>query len=89
MLNYTFYKKSFYTSLFVIYKKCQALKIIQEIQELISKELNLKVKKLINKFNNSLIELEIKTKEIEKVNENDRLKTEKNRKHGKKSIRRI
>ena len=89
MLNYTFYKKSFYTSLFVIYNKCQALKIIQEIQELISKELNLKVRKLINKFNNSLIELEIKTKEIEKVNENDRLKTEKNRKHGKKSIRRI
>ena len=42
-----------------------------------SDELNLKSRKLTNKFNNSLIVLEIIIEEIEKINNNERLKIEK------------
>ena len=46
-------------------------------QEETSNELNLKLRKVTNKFNNSLINLEIMREEIEKINNNERLKTEK------------
>ena len=46
-------------------------------QEEILNELHLKVRKLTNKFNNILTELEIIIEEIEKVNNNERLKKEK------------
>ena len=48
-----------------------------KIQKEISYDLNLKVRKLANKFNNSLIDLKIIIEEIEKINNNERLKTEK------------
>ena len=41
---------------------------LTKIQEEVSNELNLKVRKLANKFNNSLIDLEIIKEEIEKRN---------------------
>ena len=40
-------------------------------------ELNLRGRKLTNKFNNSLIDLETIIEEIEKVNNNERLEIEK------------
>ena len=43
---------------------------LTKIQEEVSNELNLKVRKLANKFNNSLIDLEIIKEEIEKINNN-------------------
>ena len=46
-------------------------------QEEILNELHLKVRKLTNKFNNILTELETIIEEIEKVNNNERLKKEK------------
>ena len=49
-------------------------------QEETSNELNLKLRKVTNKFNNSLINLEIMREEIEKINNNERLKTEKTEK---------
>ena len=49
-------------------------------QEKTSNELNLKLRKITNKFNNSLINLEIMREEIEKINNNERLKTEKTEK---------
>ena len=42
-----------------------------------SDKLNLKARKLTNKFNNSLIDLKIIIKEIEKINNNKRLKMKK------------
>ena len=48
-----------------------------KIQKEISYKLNLKVRKLANKFNNNLIDLKIIIEEIEKINNNERLKTEK------------
>ena len=48
-----------------------------KIQKEISYDLNLKVRKLANKFNNSLVDLKIIIEEIEKINNNERLKTEK------------
>ena len=48
-----------------------------KIQKEISYDLNLKVRKLANKFNNSLIDLKIIIEGIEKINNNERLKTEK------------
>ena len=59
-----------------------------KIQEEISNELNLKIRKLTNKFNNSLIDLEITIEDTEIINNNARLKAEKSRRHDKKSIRR-
>ena len=59
-----------------------------KIQEEISNELNLKIRKLTNKFNNSLIDLEITIEDTEIINNNERLKAEKSRRHDKKSIRR-
>ena len=41
-----------------------------KIQKEISYELNLKVRKLANKFNNNLIDLKIIIEEIEKINNN-------------------
>ena len=43
---------------------------LTKIQEKVSIDLNLKVRKLANKFNNSLIDLEIIKEEIEKINNN-------------------
>ena len=60
-----------------------------KIQEEISNELNLKVRKLTNKFNNGLIDLEITIENTEKTNNNERLKAEKSRRYDKKSIKRI
>ena len=54
----------------------------KKIQKEISIELHLKVRKLTNKFNNSLIDLEIIKKEIEKTNNNEMLKTEIKQKAG-------
>ena len=63
------------------------------IQEEFSNELNLKVRKLTNKFNSSLIDLEIIIEEIEKINNYESLETKKkkkkNRRYDQKSIRRI
>ena len=42
-----------------------------------SDELNLKARKLANKFNNSVIDLEIMIAEIEKINNNKRLEIKK------------
>ena len=50
-------------------------------------KLNLKARKLTNKFNNSLMDLEIIIEEIEKINTNERLENRKNKRHDKKSIR--
>ena len=60
-----------------------------KIQEAISNELNLKIRKLTNEFNNSLIDSERIIEEIEEINNNEWLKNRKNKKHDKKSIRRI
>ena len=60
-----------------------------KIQEAISNELNLKIRKLTNEFNNSLIDSETIIEEIEEINNNEWLKNRKNKKHDKKSIRRI
>ena len=40
---------------------------LAKIQEEVSNELNLKVKELTNKFNNSLVDLEIITEKVEKI----------------------
>ena len=50
-------------------------------------EFNLTVRKLANKLNNSLIDLEFIVEKIEKMNNNERLELEKQ--HNNKSIRRI
>ena len=60
-----------------------------KIQEAISNELNLKIRKLTSEFNNSLIDSETIIEEIEEINNNEWLKNRKNKKHDKKSIRRI
>ena len=41
------------------------------IQEAISNELNLKIRKLTNEFNNSLIDSETIIEEIEEINNNE------------------
>ena len=43
-----------------------------KIQEEISNELDLKIRKVTNKFNNILIDLKIIIEEIEKLNNNER-----------------
>ena len=61
MLNHTFCKKKFlHFFLFHIKKLSSFTKILEEA----SNKLNLKVRKLTNKLNNSLIDLEILTEEI-------------------------
>ena len=40
---------------------------LAKIQEEVSNELNLKVKELTNKLNNSLVDLEIITEKVEKI----------------------
>ena len=50
---------------------------LTKIQEEISNRMNLKLRKLASNFNNSLIDLEIIIKEREKINNNERLETEK------------
>ena len=50
---------------------------LTKIQEEISNGLNVKVRKLANNFNNSLIDLETIIEETEKVNNNGRLEIEK------------
>ena len=55
----------------------------------VSDEINLKARKVPNKFNNSLIDLEIIIDEVEKINNNERLEIKKNKSHDKNSIRQI
>ena len=43
----------------------------------VSDEINLKARKVPNKFNNSLIDLEIIIDEVEKINNNERLEIKK------------
>ena len=50
---------------------------LTKIQEEISNRMNLKLRKLASNFNNSLIDLEIIIEEREKINNNERLETEK------------
>ena len=54
----------------------------------VTDEINLKARKVPNKFNNSLIDLEIIIDEVEKINNNERLEIKKKR-HDKNCIRRI
>ena len=60
-----------------------------KIQREISYDLNLKVRKLANKFNNNLIDLKIIIEEIGKINNNERFKNGKERRQHKKSIIRV
>ena len=59
----------------------------QNRESMDSNEFNLTVRKLANKLNNSLIDLEFIVEKIEKMNNNERLGLEKQ--HNNKSIRRI
>ena len=59
----------------------------QNRESMDSNEFNLTVRKLANKLNNSLIDLEFIVEKIEKMNNNERLELEKQ--HNNKSIRRI
>ena len=52
-------------------------------------ERNLKVRKSRDKFNNSLIELEIIIEDIEKINNNERLGVKEKWRHDEKSIGKI
>ena len=56
-------------------------------RESMDSKFNLTVRKLANKLNNSLINLEFIVEKIEKMNNNERLELEKQ--HNNKSIRRI
>ena len=49
-------------------------------------ELNLRARKIINKFNNSLMGLEIIIKKMEKINNNKRLVIKKSKMHNKKVL---
>ena len=49
-------------------------------------ELNLRARKIINKFNNSLMDLEIIIKKMEKINNNKRLVIKKSKMHNKKVL---
>ena len=59
----------------------------QHRESMDSDEFNLTVRKVANKLNNSLIDLEFIVEKIEKMNNNERLELEKQ--HNNKSIRRI